>query len=215
MKRFYPILCCSLVVIAIAFALIPGGCSHNKDKGTTPSFSGPQPDTLMVLGDNTTIGFIGAFTGTGDTLTLRRDSTRACEGIWSLQADFSVRSNGWAGWYIEEQGEGGSETRDLSLHKENGHLRFCIKTTNDIQIGIRSDNIYGGDERSKVYISSYTVLGDTLWHDISIPLIDFANLEPNLDFSKMEVYLVASAVGLHIGRSRGSYWIDNVRWTKD
>lgn len=176
---------------------------------------------FSVLTDSIIVGYIGLFHGPYDTIGIVIDSGNAAEGIWSLRAEFYIRSNGWAGWYIEEGGVGGNETRDLSHFLLNGHLRFSVMTTVELEIGIRSDNISPGDEQSKVCLLQYEIPADGTWHDVAIPLFDFWMLEwqpPTqfrLDFSKMEVYFIASVGPCTEGVAVGTYWIDNVRWTKD
>jgi hypothetical protein len=106
----------------------------------------------------------------------------------------------------------------MSHFLPSGHLRFCVKAipSVDLEIGIRSDNIYPGYEQSKVMLSAYGIQAGSTWQNVAIPLSHFAELDDRLDFSKMEVYFVVSVVGSKIGgAASGKHWIDYVRWTKD
>jgi len=166
-----------------------------------------------VVTDTAIAGFIGVFQGGGDNIVINFDSSTACEGIWSLRAVYSVRSNGWAGWFCEEGTVGGHETRDMCHITAGGHLKFCAKAEPAVrlEIGIRTDNISPGTEKSKLMIDV-----DTVWREFSISFADFLALESRLDYSKAEVYIVASIVGPKIGgAASGTYWIDDVHWTKE
>lgn len=174
------------------------------------------PDTLGIWRDSGAIGYVGVFQGAGDQLVLQTDLNVLAEGVSSRKATYDVRASGWAGFYVEEGGVGGYETKDLSDFQEHGHLAFWVKTTEDVEVGIRSDNISAGTEYSKVMISDYGVSLDSEWHPASIPLSDFHALDPRTDFSRMEVYFIASIVGPKIGHAAaGDFWIDEVVWSKD
>jgi hypothetical protein len=174
------------------------------------------PDTLGIWRDSGAVGYVGVFQGAGDQLVLQTDLNVLAEGVSSRKATYSVRASGWAGFYVEEGGAGGYETKNILDYQEHGHLVFWVKATEDVEVGIRSDNISAGTEFSKVMISDYRVPPDGEWHRASIPLSDFHTLDPRTDFSRMEVYFIASIVGPKIGHAAaGDFWIDDVVWSKD
>lgn len=173
------------------------------------------PSPYCVYADTCGSGDIGAFSGGPDQITLVTDSTEYSEGVFSMRVDYNIRSIGWAGLFVDEGALGDYESRNMSHFMDGGHLRFDIKMYHNVEVGIRSKNITGGDEKSKVLLSVYGIPADSAWHEVAIPLKDFAFLDTNLDFSKMSVFFVASVVGKFIGAAEGSYWIDNVRWTID
>lgn len=176
------------------------------------------PSPFVVLADSASNpGFIGAFHGPNDDIALAFDTLVVAEGRQSFKADYQVSDHGWAGWYEEEGGPGGSEIRDLNHFLEHGHLEFSVVSEVDLRVGIRSNNIAAGDEDSKVLLSDYGVQADGTWQHARIPLLAFKGREPRLDFAKMVVFFVVAVeeeaiVGEQPQLRQGSFWIDDVKW---
>ncbi len=179
------------------------------------------PGPFIIYADSgINAGFIGTFHGNNDAIDISFDTVEVYQGIHSIRADYDLSSKGWVGWYVEEGGAGSYETRDMAHFKDSGRLEFHVKTRVDLQIGIRSNNILAGDEKSKVFLSDYNIPADSSWQSGSIPLSDFQVIEPRTDFSQTVVFFVVALEGKHIPADqdhllKGSFWIDEVRWVFD
>ena len=86
------------------------------------------------------------------------DNNEKKEGGISKRATVTVDgSRGqWAGWYIQCGVQGSPETvnKDMSAF-EGGMLTFWVKTSVNLEVGIRSANVPPGTETSKVYLNNY------------------------------------------------------------
>ena len=176
------------------------------------------PSPFHVFNDEGFRGFAGTYHGSNDQIEMAMmTAIDAPEGQLVLQADFTVTEQGWVGLYVEEGGAGGSEVVNLEDFLPQGHLRFSYRTYIDLQIGVRADNISAGSEASKLWLCEDAGgVNDGAWHDISIPLSEFWNRQQASRFDRMEVLLSVSILGEALGEGRsGSFWIDNVRWSRD
>jgi hypothetical protein len=133
-----------------------------------------------------------------------------------IQLDFTVGPQGYAGVFIERGSLDGHQVTDLREFA-GGHLNLAVRSTYDIQIGIRSDNITPGLEQSKVWLREEGLAQcEGEWESVSIPLARLAQLEPRLDFTRMEVFLVAAVDRPHLfAATSGSFWIAEVQWTRE
>ncbi len=113
------------------------------------------------------------------------------EGDFGIQCDFT--QGVWSGYYFKF-----SEAANLSEF-EDGYLKFDIKTTDTLFIGMEE-----GDIKKDVAIKEYADL-DGSWNSVSIPLSEFSTL----DFSSVLV-----PIGF-ISPSTASMIVDNVRIEKE
>jgi len=169
--------------------------------------------TFNVYSDQGTAGFIGAFNN-ASSFSIAQDNSVYIEGSYSMKATISSNlEESYGGWYVEEGGPGGSETRNMLGYSE-GYLRFWLKTpvaSSQIVVGILSSNLSPDTARSKLTLDKYGFISDNTWREVFIPLEDFVNKEPNLDFSVINVFFSISVVGPTYGEK--NFWVDNVRWT--
>lgn len=151
--------------------------------------------------------------------SFRIDSVVKREGEFSRKISMSVASrNESCGWFVQHGVEGTSNafTRDLTKFI-GGYLKFSVKSSVDLLVGIRSGNVLSGQEDSKVLLSDYSNFSpDDNWHDISIPLKDFAGSPPKADFTEIKVLfeILSEQRSGGTGGSSESVWVDNVRWTR-
>ncbi len=169
--------------------------------------------SFNVQTDSGSAGFIGVYKGASDSFSITDDTLTYKEGAKSTKATYNISSVGWGGWFVQEGGEESSTSRFMSAYdRGSAYLHFWIKTDKDAQIGIRSQNITAGQERSKIILSDYRILLDNTWQEVYISLKDFKNKEPNLDFSQMKIYFNAALVGAKVGAVSGDFWVDDIRW---
>ncbi len=168
--------------------------------------------SFNVYSDQGAAGFVGAYYAQA-TFNIQEDNTVYKEGTKSMKATISSTSEeGYGGWYVEEGSAGGSEVKNMSSYSY-GYLRFWIKgqISSGVIVGIFSDNLVSDTANSKIDISNYGYVGNDTWQDIAIPLQDFKQREPNLDFTQIETYFSIAVVGQTSGEK--NFWVDNVRWT--
>lgn len=195
----------------------PTTVTMNANKSVTAVFTqsggGGGGTTKVVFADSGAAGFVGAFSGGGGTIYLEADNTVFHEGASSLKATVSVPNGGWAGWYVEEGGAGGTETADMSAFA-NGYLVFWAKSEVVLEVSIYSYNLNPDNAGSKILLTganAYGFAADNQWHQVSIPLSAFKTKEPNLDFSQINTYF-SIAVIVDTGGTK-TFWIDDVKWT--
>lgn len=196
-------------LVAATAALI---VSCSKGGNQTPGVT-PPPSDRAVFTEAPRVDFLGVFQGPGDVIDLMtRMDGQAPEGASYLEATAAMTSTGWAGLYFEKGGAGGSETEDLSAYAR-GSLHFAIRSTLDVEIGIRSDNVRAGAETSKIMLRArgYARLDGT-WENVSIPISEFQRLDPALRLEQMEVLFTAAVIAQRSGARTGTFAIDNVRW---
>lgn len=168
--------------------------------------------SFNVYSDQGSVGFVGSYSG-NSTYTLQEDLNVYKEGTKSMRLTVNSSSQeSYAGWYVEEGNAGGSEVKNMSGYSY-GYLRFWVKgqVSSNVVVIILSDNLNPDTARSRLDITKYGYIGNDTWQDIAVPLQDFKSLEPNLDFTQIEVYFSIAVVGPTNGEK--SIWIDNVRWT--
>ncbi len=169
-----------------------------------------------VYSDAGSGGFVGVATGGGagtaltlseqpggvasDPATFRR-STYTLVNNAGLQDAFAV-------WFTEEQ----SGSRFMRFY-QNGYLQFWVRTTKDLQVGIRSANIAPGAELSKFRLSEYGVPLDGNFQKVVISLADFKAREPRLDFDQIKTYFTIGALSTQIGPVTNEVFdVDDVKW---
>ena len=168
--------------------------------------------SFNVMDDQDAAGYVGTYSASGASLAFGVDYTTFTEGNHSNRTDFGITSAQWAGWFVQEGGAASNATRYMVTYS-SGYLAFSFKSSVDVQIGIRSNNVASGNETSKLYLGrDLGVLLNNQWQDVSIPISTFTALDSNLDLSTMTVYFNAAVVGAETGAASGSFWIDNVRW---
>jgi hypothetical protein len=168
--------------------------------------------SFNVINDQGAAGYVGTYKEPGASLAYGDDYSTYTEGIKSQRADFVITPAQWAGWFVQEGAAGGNATRYMATYS-SGYLSFSFKSSADVEIGIRSNNVAEGNEKSKVLLGQgLGVLLNNQWQEVSIPISTFTAMDSDLDLSTMTVYFNAAAVGAKIGAASGSFWIDNVRW---
>ena len=166
---------------------------------------------LFIFGDTST-GFIGAFGGSGDSVTLSTDSAVVKVGDKSWKAVYTALAppGGYAGYWIEEGGSGGTEVRNMTGF-ETGYLSFWLRCdTADLtfKIGIRSDNLA---EDVAVWTNQYQTIPANTWVEFKIPISDFTSQNPDLDLKQMEVFFIIASTY----SANHTFWVDDVRWEVD
>ena len=177
------------------------------------------PQSVNIYSDNGAGGNVGVSVGgllpnTGLGLSEISDGT-APEGTklfhstFTLVNDTTNHKDAFAVWFVEETGV----SRYLRFY-ESGYLQFWVRTTNDLQVSIRSANIPAGQERSKLRLSEIGVPLDGAWHRVRVSLSDFKVREPNLDFSQVKTFFVIGGIADQIGQfpTPQSFDVDDVRW---
>lgn len=137
----------------------------------------------------------------GDTETFRR-------------ATYSLVNSGFqdafAVWFTNV--DSGSGERFMRFYSV-GYLSFSVRTTNDLQVAIRSGNINAGTEKSKIRLSEFGVPLNGEWQKVVIPLSEFAAREPQFDFDRIQTYFAITALSAQIGPvSNQTFDIDDVKW---
>ena len=162
-------------------------------------------------------GKLGAYWGGGGSISMDEDQSDRCEGAESIKATLDVgATREWAGLFFQWGMFDTTTTRDMSSYA-NGSLDFCIKTPVDLEIGIRSQNVPAGYERSKVLLSDLGITpdGDT-WQDVSISIADhFSGPSPKADLSRMKVFFnLASSQSTGGTGGEVTVGVDHIRWSK-
>jgi len=148
------------------------------------------------------------------------DNIEKIEGGISKRATVTVNgSQGqWAGWFVQWGIRETPETvnRDMSAF-EGGMLTFWVKTTVNLEVGIRSANVVAGTERSKVYLNNYPPFTPNgVWQKVSIPLSHFTGSPPKADLKQIKILFVVAS-NTPSGGTDGkpaTFWIDDIRWEK-
>ncbi|MFH1282488.1 MAG: hypothetical protein ABII27_02370 [bacterium] len=157
-----------------------------------------------IFNDLHAAGFIGTFTkedSGASTIVIDEVPDIFMEGSKSMIAAYSLPSGGYAGWFVKEGEEKGSETRDMSAYS-SGRLRFWVKTLKNLKITINNQDKELDD------LGSYT---DNEWHEVVIALSSFTLV----DFSRISHFFkvtIASDINNNNAIS-GVFHIDDVRWT--
>lgn len=139
-------------------------------------------------GLNSTIGLASAI---NSEITASTESITGTIGDNSLRVDYSVRVSsyaddlGWASVFFEAP-IALDMTPDFSAM--TSVLSFRIKTSTDMFISMRSDNISEGKETSKFKLSDYIDnITDNNWHEVKILVDNFKQRDQNLDFTQMKI----------------------------
>lgn len=181
-----------------------------------PSADGGDTSRIRVFDDSGIIGALGTFHGPGDTIELETmpPAGDAPEGTEVLMARCRVGPSGWAGLFFKTGSMEQDKAIDASRYAEDGEVRFWIRSTRDVQVGIRSRNIAPGREHSKLWLrrEKLAKLDQGRWERVSIELRRFAALEPRLRFTEMQVMLMVAFTDDGLGA--GAHWvaIDEVAW---
>lgn len=202
-------------VVSGMFLLATAACSGGSGKTPTTQPRGPDLAQFDVLSDAASSGALGAFAGPGDSIVLSTPANAAApEGSRILAAEVSVSASGFAGFFIESGASGGSEVEDLTSLQPNGSLRFFIRSDVEVEIGIRSFNIAPGTERSRIGLRrlGYAALAGE-WEEVAIPLDDFVDLEPRINFSEIEVVFAATFRD-YVGQVQAIAQFDAIRWER-
>lgn len=153
----------------------------------------------------------------GDALpiTLMNNTSNPGEGTASL--DLTVNHpnpRAYSGIAVQwgTNGSGQSLTRDMSKYYA-GDLNLMLKAPpvlqGKVQVGIRSGNVGAGTELSLVWLTD-SGLFDNRWHQIRLPIRDFAKSAPWANLSRMKIFFNLAVIGSTGGATTLS--IDAVRW---
>jgi hypothetical protein len=220
--RFAPYLFFSLLFLACG----GDGCGGTDSNVPPCPTSGENPSSLGIFSETGSTlqpdvnSFIGKFQGNGGQIELVTDANEKKEGSVSLKATLSVSasSGGYAGWFVSwgnlDLAEENSCTRNMSTYG-GGSIVFWVKSTINLEVGVRSGNVQAGEESSKVLLSNFQSFApDTTWRRVCIPLSLFQGAAPKADLSKIKVFFVIAS-NTPSGGTGGvlqSFWIDDVRW---
>jgi len=159
---------------------------------------------------------IGVFSGGGGLISeFVGDADEKRDGV-SMRTTVTVSGIQWAGWFIQAGTfQQGNVTKNMSF-AEGGALQFWVKTPINLEVGIRSNDVTAGLERSKVLLSTYGVLLNDVWQEVRIPIGDLVGTSANrrADLKQMKVLFVVAS-NLVSGGTGGRpviFWIDDVRW---
>ncbi len=176
--------------------------------------------SFNVYSDNGSGGFVGVAKGTnnGTVMNLSEQNLGAGvapEGKFVRQSNYTLVNNpnlqdAFAIWFTNADAGTGSR---FMHYFDTGYLYFWVRTTQDLQISIRSANITAGNERSKFRLSELGVPLDNNWQKVVIALADFKNREPLLDFDQIQTYFAIGAVSSQIGPvTNQTFDVDDVKW---
>ncbi|MGM0568014.1 MAG: hypothetical protein ACQESB_02215, partial [Elusimicrobiota bacterium] len=178
----------------------------------TLRIEGSEWSVFPIINSAHAAGEVGVYESANDILALKEDYDYYKEGMFSFRSDFNIPSSGWGGWFVTEGDSDGDETRFMSQYSE-GYVSFWVKTEKDLQLGIRSQNIEAGEEKSNIMLGrDIGVRLNDEWQQVTVPISEFTEKEPQLDLEQMKVYFNVAVVGAEVGESEGSFWIDDVRW---
>lgn len=165
--------------------------------------------------------FFGAINGNGGSLSeFVDDNVVKIEGGISKRMTITVdgTQGQWAGWFVQNGTIVSPETeaKDMSAFKD-GVLTFWVKTTINLEVGIRSSDVPPGMETSKVYLNNYPPFTPHgAWQKVSIPLAHFTGPHPKANLSKIKIFFVVASntPSGGTGGNPATFWIDDVRWEK-
>ena len=176
----------------------------------------------FVFGNDSDIGFVKS--SRNSSLSLFRDDTNCkAEGPISKKTTWAVTEDGWAVWFIQFGKLGTPDLVNTDMSDfEDGKLTFWVKTSINLEIGMRSNGIDPGDGEPVIYLQPYLeeagVPFDSIkdkWVKICVPIKTFQQLQPKLNLEEMKIlFFVASnqrSGGTPNGTSQ-TFWIDDVRW---
>lgn len=212
-------------ILVIGFISLLMNCKDDKPIIADP----PCEDKVLGIYSETALNrvipdvdsYIGTLEGNGGTWSgFVDDNNEKIEGGISKRMTISVdiSRNQWAGWFVQCGTVGSSETvnKDMSAF-DGGVLTFWVKTTVNLEVGIRSANVVAGTERSKVYLSNYPPFTPNgVWQKVTIPLSHFIGPPPKADLKQIKIlFVVASNVPSGgTGGNPATFWIDDIRWEK-
>jgi hypothetical protein len=181
--------------------------------GSTPASAG----SIYSLYDsgvfNSDLANPGLAYYSGDTIGLATDLVNhSAFQTQSFEATFTLNDavNSWADWAVSEK------TPKNMIAYSYGYIRFNIRSSYDIQIGIRSSNISANTNTAKQYISQYgwSAASGASFQSVVIPVNDLVTAPAGTDLTQMVDMFIAAAVASRIGaQTNQSFWIDNIRWT--
>jgi len=165
--------------------------------------------------------YIGTIQGNGGNWSgFVDDNNEKIEGGISKRMTITVDGsrNQWAGWFVQWGVIGSPETvnKDMSAF-DGGMLTFWVKTTVNLEVGIRSANVPPGTETSKVYLNNYPPFApNDVWQKVTIPLSHFIGSPPKADLKQIKILFVVASNTPSGGTSGNpaTFWIDDIRWEK-
>jgi hypothetical protein len=163
-----------------------------------------------------TVGVSVGPTGFGSSLTLTEPTSGAVEGVKSMRATFTLRdsatpNDAFAVWFVQQD----NFSRYMRSY-ESGYLRFNVRTTDDLEVSIRSENIPSDANGAKFRLSELGIPRDGNWQEVIIPLADFKarTSAPNiLNFDQIKVFFAIGALSSVSGQATNkTFDVDNVKW---
>jgi hypothetical protein len=164
-------------------------------------------------------GYVGTSVGPagfGSNITLTEPLSGAIEGQKFMQATFSLRdsatpNDAFAVWFVQQE----NFSRYMRAY-ESGYLRFNVRTTDDLEVSVRSENIPADSNTAKFRLSELGIPRDGNWQEVLIPLADFKarTSAPNLlNFDQIKVFFAIGALSSASGQPTDkTFDVDNVKW---
>ncbi len=162
------------------------------------------------------VGVSAGPAGFGSAITLDEPTAGAIEGAKFMQATFTLRNSAagndaFAVWFVEQA----NFSRFMRAY-ETGYLRFNVRTTHDLEVSVRSENILPDANTAKFRLSELGIPRDGTWQEVIIPLADFkartsgANL---LNFDQIKTFFAIGALSSASGQAtNATFDVDNVKW---
>lgn len=175
--------------------------------------------SFNVYSDAGAGGFVGVSegpAGSATDLTLAEQPTGGVEGQKFMRATYTLRNtpglqDAFAVWFVEQE----NFSRFMRAY-ESGYLRFNVRTTRDLEVSIRSENIPPGSNTAKFRLSELGIPLDGNWQEVVIPLADFKarTSAPNLlNFDQVKTFFAIAALSSMGGEAtNATFDIDNVKW---
>ncbi|MFC1546644.1 hypothetical protein ACFL4O_02885 [bacterium] len=158
--------------------------------------------------------------GNGD-INISKDDNSTCStstdtartgssGAESLKVDYDLDgSSSWAQIFIQ------SDTfEDITPHfsTQTAIVNFWVKTSTDLAVSMRSQNITSGTEQSKIHLAEYGVTTDNTWQEVSIIIDDFAQRDSRINFSSVTVLFNIGPEAEYSGTGSGTFWVDDISY---
>jgi len=130
---------------------------------------------------------IDAFDGDSATRTIVTPSPVSADGGQSLLITPTPKDYGWGLLFYSTVPYDSENLSQFST--ATGRINVLVKTAypGKFEIGISTDTTSGDVQEAYLQIASgsYGYVNDDSWHLVSIPVLDFLNVNPKLDFSRV------------------------------
>lgn len=197
---------------------IAAAFSGKSASASVQAQQGVWNDLFNIFIDEGLYGTIGTYdadgTGTNNTITLDTIINTQAPADKKLKATYSITTAGWAGVFIQE----GALTDTTSVKNlsrfEDGYIHFYVYTPVDLEIGVRTNNISAGSEKSKVMLSEYGIPANRTWQEAYIPLNDFKLRDERLNFTQSKVFVNIAVVGEKVSDYSDIFWLADIKYVR-